>query len=697
MRLTLRTLLAYLDDTLDPEEARLIGQKVAESDTAQELIERIKQVTRRRRLTVPSTTGPGSKVDANTIAEYLDNSLTGDQPAEVEEVCLNSDVHLAEIAACHQILALVLGEPALVPPVARQRMYGLVKGREAIPYRKAPVPKPSRAVPPVKVPVDEEADETLLMGLPLYNRAGTLAKWLVPLGALCLLVLAAVAFFMALPSTQPRPAGGNGGNTVLATAPPVKDRPEVPVTQEKKPEAVEEKKAEATAERKAEETTEKKAEPVADKKEEQPSEKKTEAVEPKKAEAPPEAAPARKDVAKYVAQATAPPSVLLQRTAAREAWQRLRPGSAVATNDQLMSLPGYRSEFRLDSGVQLILWGNLAEFGGFPVNESVVSLENTPGFDLDFRLDRGQVIVSNRKPEGPARVRVRFLEETWDLTLQNNSTEVALALFGVPAPHIRQANADSPYIRMGLVTLGGETFLKMRNQEFSLPGTCMFEWDNLGLGSQGPRPIHRLPDWWSGARLTTSKEARNQMTALDDLSKRLKGNTAVETALAEGFREPDEAHRTLAARCLMAIGDLSRVLDALDDAKQLDTRLYAIVALRNWLGMSNDHEKELRDMLVQQKRYTPGQADIVVQLLRGFTEKDWSDPVTRATVVDYLNHDRLPIRQLAHWLLCTVEPAGQKIKYDAAGDTATRHAGYEQWRKQIGADARPGTRPAPGK
>jgi hypothetical protein len=339
----------------------------------------------------------------------------------------------------------------------------------------------------------------------------------------------------------------------------------------------------------------------------------------------------------------------------------------------------------------------LAEFGGFPVNESVVSLQATPGFDLDFRLERGQVILSNRKPEGPARIRVHFLEETWDLTLQSNSTEVALALFGVPAPYSRDARADIPYIRMGLVTLGGETLLKVRNQEFALPGTSIFEWDSLGLGAQGPRALPRLPDWWSGARVPTTKEARNQMTALDELSKRLAGNTAVETALAEGFREPDEADRTLAVRCLMGIGDLPRVWDALDDAKHLDTRLYAILALRQWLGLSNDHENQLRDMLVQQRQYTPAQADIVLQLLRGFTERDWADPVTRGTVVDYLNHDRLPIRQLAHWLLNTAVPTGQKIKYDAGGDTATRQTGYEQWRKQVGADGRPATRPGPGK
>ena len=33
-RLTLRTLLAYIDDTLEPTETRALGKKVAESDEA---------------------------------------------------------------------------------------------------------------------------------------------------------------------------------------------------------------------------------------------------------------------------------------------------------------------------------------------------------------------------------------------------------------------------------------------------------------------------------------------------------------------------------------------------------------------------------------------------------------------------------------------------------------------------------------
>src|SRR5205823_5319107 len=137
VRLTLRTLLAYLDDTLDPNETKTIGQKVSESPQAQELIARIKEVVRRRRLTTPPAAGATAKVDPNTIAEYIDNVLPPDQLAEVEEVCLGSDVYLAEVAACHQILTVILSEPALVPPTAKRRMYALVKGREASPYRRA--------------------------------------------------------------------------------------------------------------------------------------------------------------------------------------------------------------------------------------------------------------------------------------------------------------------------------------------------------------------------------------------------------------------------------------------------------------------------------------------------------------------------------------------------------------------------------
>ncbi|MBX3425783.1 MAG: hypothetical protein KF688_08895 [Pirellulales bacterium] len=155
MRLTLRTLLAYMDDILDPTDHEELGRKIEASDFATELIHRSRDASRRLRLGAPPVLaddddihGGGRELDPNTMAEYLDNVLPPDDVAEFERACLapgnQGDMLLAEAVSCHHVLTMVLGEPAEVDVDLRRRVYEL----GAAPNR----PAQSLRIEPARVP-----------------------------------------------------------------------------------------------------------------------------------------------------------------------------------------------------------------------------------------------------------------------------------------------------------------------------------------------------------------------------------------------------------------------------------------------------------------------------------------------------------------------------------------------------------------
>ena len=130
---------------------------------------------RKRRLAAPGLDGADDSLDANTVSEYLDNTLSPEQVTEVEKVCLESDMHLAEAAACHQILTLVLGEPVEITPDSRRRMYGLVSQGSGDDQAAVAAQTPTEAPKTVdedddaiSVPQEKEQTETIGSALPDY-------------------------------------------------------------------------------------------------------------------------------------------------------------------------------------------------------------------------------------------------------------------------------------------------------------------------------------------------------------------------------------------------------------------------------------------------------------------------------------------------------------------------------------------------
>jgi hypothetical protein len=710
VRLTLRTLLAYLDDTLEPGEIKEIGQKVAESDAAQELIARIKQSTRRRRLTTPPEKGNGARFDANTVADYLDNELPTDQVAELEKTCLESDVHLAEVAACHQILTLVLGEPALVPPTARERMYGLVKGREAIPFRKA-------AAPAAPDGADRDADDAFLLGPPFLRRRAGWLRWALPVAAALLLAALGVAVWQNLPAPRPpdRPDRvANGPN-----APPP-DRPAGDPDKKDPDKKDKDDKKDADKSDKAD------GDKDPDKKDD-----KTDKPDDKKGAggALPKPAPpgdARVRAGTFVV----PPkgmSVLLARAGDKEPWKRTAAvGGDVFTRDALVSLPGYTSEVHLDSGVNVELHGHVREFTipqpGYGVQdlllESAATLHKPEApFDADLTLDRGRIYLSNRKKEGPAHVRLRFggkSGEVWDLTLAEPDAEVGVDLMKLYVPGLQWKEGEEPLQMLYLYVLKGKAGLAIDGyHEFpnlqGPVGPALFSWDNMHKGAVGPQNIpQNLPIWAKAPPADGPPAYRDALAgmreALDLLNMRIdKGS--VEAALAEGLQKDDKPYlRLLSVYSLGAVDQVGALLDVLADEKSTHAadRDAAVFVLRRWLARDAGNGQRLFDRKAQSglllnKKYRLNEAEDVLELLHDLPDDAVRQSATYERLGLYLNHDQMAIRQLAWWHLQRLAPGAKAPPYDPSLPAAQRQPAAEFFQKQAEEGKLPPPAPPTGK
>jgi hypothetical protein len=711
MRLTLRTLLAYLDDTLEPSEIKQIGQKVAESDAAQELIARLKQVTRRRRLTTPQDTGKGEPFDPNTVAAYLDNELPSEQVAELEKLCLESDVHLAEVAACHQILTLVLGEPALVPPTAKERMYGLVKGREAIPFRKAP---DQAAV----AGAADDTDDAFQSVLEFHRRQNGWRRWLVPvLGGILFLALPVVLIVAMMPgwnaAREPRtnPAVANADKATTDKDKSSKDTdPNKDKTSPK--DASDPTKDKSNKDGTTTPGTDKDKPPKDSDNKDKPNADKP--SDPDKGPGrPAEPSKERREAGRYQGPAKAgSPSILAQRAADGPAtWKRVSPNTTVYTSDKLVSLPGYTSELTMNGGVRFQLWGTFPQFAAIPkpppIYESAVTLHANPDFDLDLTLDRGRIFLINGKDKGPAKVRLRFEKEVWDITLAEHDTEVAIDLSKLTPANLDWTR-DEPLATVGFCLVQGKAGLRVGYQEFpSLenPGPGLFRWTSHGPGLEGPGNAAGPHPIFS-KEIPATKEANDIRAALLAVSERMGEKRPVNSALEEVVVDGPPFQRYVSIDCLGAIDAIPSLLDVVenkDEARGQD-RLEAIFVLWRWIDHGSDYARQLYDRNTKsgfliKKGFRSNEAAIVMEMLHYSDEYKARDPVTYDILADYLTHNKMLIRELAFLQLQLLTRGMKTIpQYNAAWDQDRRGRAAAEWKKMIENKELPpmATQPGPG-
>jgi hypothetical protein len=695
LRLTLRTLLAYIDDTLEPGQAKVIGQKVAESETAQELIERIRQVTRRRRLTTPPPGGPGGIIDPNTLAEYLDNEVTPEQAAEVEQICLASDVHLAEVAACHQILTLILGEPVRAPEEAHARMYGLVKGAGA-----ARSHKPAARAKAAGEAFTEsgEIDDTLRLGIPPLRRK---SGWRHPLilvgGGLVASALLILAIFQILRL----PEAGEGERKDVVAQADNKGKsdgdgtePGKTVIPDKQPD-------------------EGKGSADASAKDKGASEKKDSAVDSADAAAdkrvpygPPNTRSA--PIGHYVPQEPDTNILLQSYPDTKFLWKRLTVKQPeVLSTRQLVSLPGSRCDVDTNRGVRVTLWGNVPEFTPVPpIFESVVELYPHDDLDLDMRLERGRVVLTSTWKGKPLTVRLRFdnpmmltekdaagREEYFDITLDGQGSSLLVDRWSTFLPtepfykNPKNPSRIGPSADMGCMVLAGKVFFRTGDSKYTMlppPGSALMIWSSL-KSTTGPFALPALPDFAKGTPPLLPgqdpKARKDVNQARGYLANQLAKGAAIDVVLAQATNSDDAATRRLAARSLGAISDLPSLVEALDQPKFADLRWAAIETLHNWVATGRDNDYKLFEVL--KAKYKNKEAEIIMEMVHGLPEAESRRPERYEQLIDYLVNPNLVIRELGALQLYKWVPAGRGIPYSAAADSATRERSELLWRALI--------------
>lgn len=666
LRLTLRTLLAYLDDTLDPAQAKDMGRRVAESEVAQEIVERIKNVTRRRRLAAPAVDPEDSRADPNTIAEYLDNALDSEQLKELEETALKNDVLLAELAASHQILTLVLGEPAQVPPTARKRMYGLVKGPEADPDR-----HPSDQAAPVAGVAPPDEDEPVTEDDLIGSFAGS-KRWMWAFTFVVILGGLFVAVWRAIPN-PPEPTRGQGYVALTTPAPstPVGGETKSP---EPKPNPIDPK-VSPTGDPKTP------ASPTAGLPEPRIV---TEVLMPP---TPKDVSAERKPVGVY----DTPTQPLMVRKVESPRWELVKPDDGrLSSTDTLMALPGFHPSIKLDNSTEFQLWGNIPEFLNVPALESRVTFYQPPeGFDADLTLHAGRIFVRVPDAKQPIKIRLRVLEEIWNITLDDASTEIAVDRLGEPAksPIFDPVILESPrtMIYLGVIKGGASVQVGLGNSG-PLKAGDKFKWDSKG-GRAAVAPANdpdeaALTDRWS-TRIPNTPAAKDLDQALGEWVRRA---TVVKGSLDGDFekamRDSKEpiSHRALAGMYLQSTDNIAGLLDGIESDSS-PVRDAVVRAARHWCAQSPEREKAFAVLLAEKKMFADDQRALIMALLRS---REDSAVSTVEQLFRLLRHERLAIRELARFQLAQIDPmSAEDAGYEAAADPSRRADQIARWRSKF--------------
>jgi hypothetical protein len=611
MRLTLRTLLAWLDDTLDPNQVREIGKQVAESPFAQELSDRIHRVTRQRRLSVPSNSG-AEAIDPNVVASYLDNDLDPDSVAEFEKRCLTTDVNLAEVASVHQILSL-LGQKVQVPPEARSRMYQLVKGRETVARKRS-----SRRRPPAPEPVTKPIQPWVVPDVPKrpwIERFGPAVACLV----LILLASSTAWWSLSAPSALPTQnppvlVGGGPGEPVGPGSTAGVEKPEAPVGESSKEAA---KVASAGDASQPESHGPEPAGPAPDADTAGGSKvaKASTDAKPKDEAVPVPAVPSGS-----AGLAEKADGLFLRYNTDKREWDRLSGATNLNRSDRLLCLTPFRSSITMGK-MRITLVGETEVRIVSSGNDTVPALE----------LVQGRLLIHQVEPN---TLKVVFSNRTASLELAPEST--------VALERVEPRTYGRPITRtqaLAACCLQGEVAFKVEEKEVVLKPS------NLAMIDGGQVEIttpDSLPTWAAQA-----EPSPYELQVRDQFLRMFHPGRPVLAEIVGAIEDDRPEMKQLAISALKALGDLSLLMPILSREGDPVARRKTLESIRSYMALGPDAAKRVQAQLDEEFGENVGA--IAYHMLVGYTPDEVTKGDIYPRLVGLLSSDQpsVGIRELA--------------------------------------------------
>jgi anti-sigma factor RsiW len=665
-QLSLKQILAYLDDALEARTLREVSEAIAQSKELQELVARIQRVTRRRSL-LSEGEREEEALPATLLAQYLEGTLSPEEAGELERRCLQDDAVLAEVATCHQLLyGGAQLDRSRTPPSAYRRMYGLLEGAES---KSGPTAVPAARSTSQEVPALRPEEQAWLLGLPMMVH-GPWSKRVVPLAVIMLLLLGlTVSLYFAVSRSTIRTVSST--QAAKATREET-SRPETVEQGQVKPAAepttfvpdaeqsrrlsgwlllmpmfvahgaigpgclatslIGEFPWEAPAPRPSPEIP--KPEP------------KEEFVVPEGFEPIPREFQPR-EVAELLGRISPPvndgrvlgtsalsgvaDSLFCTWSADGKQMRLLQPQDKLLAGQHLQVWPGYRAAFRLDSGVHVELVGNIPEIHPEPVLDTMCQIFTPqPTYDADLLLERGWFVFTGRK-ETATRLRLRFAgQETWDVYLPPGAPRILVAvswrlqrgrepvqslpnreLWTLESGVLWRRTTPDGVSQIFPVFSYSRVLADVLDPELPHPSPLMLP--APGPASWMEKPV-KLPATLR-AELEAFQRAVYQRAAVENPAQQLAG---ARQALIEQLDTNQRYQAYLAVFALAACNQLDELVRVLDNRPQPDIRLAAREALHYWLGQYPNQAEQLVQAVRAAFRYEPEEAQLLLELLRGY-------------------------------------------------------------------------------